>query len=98
MNWALHLSGEHDTAQWGEALTFDNANDLYVAGGFHVEVNVGGVVHKAPIGTDAGFIARISPTGSVDWSRLVGDSVVEGSVNVYAVHHDATSTYITGRF
>lgn len=61
---------------WGGHVAVDSAGNLYIAGDFSDSIDLGGVRYQSAGGLDA-FVAKLSPSFELLWSRQFGTSEQE---------------------
>ncbi len=94
----LQLFGGAGSGDVVNAVTRDAAGNVYVAGAFSGTVTLGTTTYT---GGARGWIARLSPTGSVLWSATAGLAVrslaTDAAGNLYAVGHFSGTTTVGPR-
>lgn len=97
LDWALSSRGAGDERAWD--LAVDRAGNIYVAGSFNGELDLGaGIVTSQ--GDFDGFVASWTADGSLRWVRLVTGPLIEQAFGI-AVGLDAADqerVYVTGWF
>jgi hypothetical protein len=92
VEWAKRFGDPESQSSAGIAV--DSAGNILVVGNYHGQINFGEQPHTSAGGKDI-FLARLSPDGSLRWSRTSGDALnqyatgvaTDGSDNVIVLGH-----------
>lgn len=95
--WARTMGGSYDDR--GQAIVTDNTGNIYIAGYFTgtAEFNTGGSSQSVTAaGNSDAFIAKLSPTGTLQWVKAFGGTDAD-VINGLAIDRDG-NLYVTGYF
>jgi len=92
VGWALAIRGEQ--TEYVTDLASDPSGNLYVTGGFSGSATLGSTSLSSNGDAD-GFVAKISPTGTVEWFKQYGGTLYDEGFKVVA---DAQGVTIAGTF
>jgi hypothetical protein len=101
--WAAQISGASTNSEYGNGVVADTAGNVYVGGTYtggtvllYNTPGVGGSTSLTLTGTQNGFIAKYSSTGSVAWAAQIACS---GTASVKALSIDsAGNVYAVGTY
>lgn len=94
--WAKAIGGSNYQSQTeGIGLDVDSKGNVYVAGGMHGPGQID-TMKRTPAGIIDIFIAKFSPSGSVEWMRTAGGPT--GLLGAKALKCTGSSVYVCGNY
>jgi hypothetical protein len=94
IQWVRSAGGSSSNGDTGYGIAVDNANNVFVTGGYGGSANFSGIFKTSLNNSSDIFIAKYNSSGTVQWVQSAGGNSSDISINVAV--DNAGSAYITG--